>query len=56
MHEVKMPQMGQSVEEASIVQWMKKEGEPVKQGDILFSIQTEEADGECEAPASGVLP
>lgn len=55
MHEVKMPQMGQSVEEASIVTWFKKEGERVNAGEPLFSIQTDKAEVECEAPASGVL-
>ncbi|MCX5759464.1 MAG: dihydrolipoamide acetyltransferase family protein [Candidatus Hydrogenedentes bacterium] len=55
MHEVKMPQMGQSVEEASIVTWFKKEGDRVNAGEPLFSIQTDKAEVECEAPASGVL-
>ena len=55
MHEVKLPQMGQSVEEASIVQWLKKEGDRVQRGDPLVSIQTDKAEIECESPASGVL-
>lgn len=55
MHEIRMPQLGQSVEEASIVLWPKKEGEPVREGDPLFSIQTDKAEIECESTASGVL-
>ena len=55
MHEIKMPQMGQSVEEASIVKWFKREGERVQAGEPLFSIQTDKAEVECESPASGVL-
>ena len=55
MHEIKMPQMGQSVEEASIVAWFKKEGERVEAGEPLFSIQTDKAEVECESPVSGVL-
>ncbi len=55
MHEVRMPQMGQSVEESSIVMWFKKEGDRVNAGEPLFSIQTDKAEVECEAPASGVL-
>ncbi|MFA6243731.1 MAG: dihydrolipoamide acetyltransferase family protein [Candidatus Hydrogenedentales bacterium] len=55
MQEVKLPQMGQSVEEASIVRWIKAEGETIRQGDPLFAIQTDKAEIECEAPASGVL-
>jgi pyruvate dehydrogenase E2 component (dihydrolipoamide acetyltransferase) len=55
MHEIKMPQMGQSVEEASIVQWLKKEGERVEKGDPLASIQTDKAEIEIESPESGIL-
>lgn len=47
--------MGQSVEEASIVRWIKSEGETINQGDPLFAIQTDKAEIECEAPVSGVL-
>ena len=55
MHEVRLPKMGQSVEEASIVTWFKKEGEVVAAGEPLFSIQTDKAEVECESPVSGVL-
>ncbi|GMU91754.1 MAG: acetyltransferase component of pyruvate dehydrogenase complex [Candidatus Hydrogenedentota bacterium] len=55
MHEVKLPQLGQSVEEASIVQWLKAEGDTVKQGEPLLTVQTDKAEIECEAPASGTL-
>ncbi|MDX9972749.1 MAG: dihydrolipoamide acetyltransferase family protein [FCB group bacterium] len=55
MHEIKMPQMGQSVEEASIVQWLKKEGERVEKGDPIASIQTDKAEIEYESPESGIL-
>ena len=55
MQEVKLPQLGQSVEEASIVAWLKKEGDEVKTGDPLFSIQTDKAEIECEASAAGIL-
>ena len=55
MHEVRLPKMGQSVEEAPIVEWFKKEGDRVEAGEPLFSIQTDKAEVECEAPASGIL-
>lgn len=55
MHEIKMPQMGQSVEEASIVQWLKKEGERVEKGEPIASIQTDKAEIEYESPESGIL-
>jgi len=55
MHEVKLPQLGQSVEEASIVMWYKEIGDAVEQGEALFSVQTDKAEIECESTASGVL-
>ena len=55
MQEIVLPKMGNSVEEAEIVKWFKNEGDPVKEGDPLFSIQTDKAEVECESTASGVL-
>ncbi len=55
MEEIKMPQLGQSVEEASIVEWFKQEGDRVEKGEPLFSIQTDKAEIEYESPVAGVL-
>ena len=55
MHEVKLPQLGQSVEEASIVRWLKAEGDAVKKGEPLLAVQTDKAEIECESTASGTL-
>ncbi len=55
MHEVRLPQLGQSVEEASVVQWLKSEGDRVERGEMLVSIQTDKAEIECESPASGIV-
>ncbi len=55
MHEVKLPQLGQSVEEASIVRWLKNEGDTVSKGEPLLAVQTDKAEIECESPASGTL-
>lgn len=50
-----MPKMGQSVEEAEIVQWLKREGDAVAAGQPLFTVQTDKAEIEYESPESGVL-
>ncbi|MBX3178210.1 MAG: 2-oxo acid dehydrogenase subunit E2 [Candidatus Hydrogenedentes bacterium] len=55
MHEIKLPQLGQSVEEAEITQWLKKEGDAVEQGEPIFTIQTDKAEIECESTAAGIL-
>ncbi len=55
MHEIKLPQLGQSVEEAKIVEWYKSEGDAVAKGEPLFSVETDKAEIDCEATAAGVL-
>src|SRR5262245_51081828 len=53
--EVKMPQMGESIAEGTIVKWLKQVGDPVKRDEPLFEISTDKVDAEIPAPASGVL-
>lgn len=55
MQEIILPALGQSVEEASIVTWLKKEGDNVKTGEPICTIQTDKAEIECESTADGVL-
>jgi pyruvate dehydrogenase E2 component (dihydrolipoamide acetyltransferase) len=55
MHEIKLPKLGQSVEDASIVEWLKKEGDPVSEGEPICTVQTDKAEIEVECTASGTL-
>ncbi|HPO13165.1 MAG TPA: 2-oxo acid dehydrogenase subunit E2 [Candidatus Hydrogenedentes bacterium] len=55
MHEILLPKLGQSVEDAQIVQWLKKEGDAVQEGEPIFTVQTDKAEIECESTASGIL-
>ena len=50
-----MPRQGQSVETCIITQWLKRKGDPVKTGDILFSYETDKASFDAEAQDDGVL-
>ena len=52
---VMMPKQGQSVESCIISQWFKKKGDSVKNGDPLFSYETDKASFEEEAKADGIL-
>ncbi|ADL08183.1 dihydrolipoamide acetyltransferase family protein [Thermosediminibacter oceani] len=52
---VRMPKLGLTMTEGTIVKWLKKEGEEVKQGEPLLEIQTDKVNLEEEAPASGIL-
>lgn len=55
MTEVIMPKMGDGMEEGTLLEWLKKEGDAVKAGEIIGNIQTDKATLELEAPGSGVL-
>ncbi len=52
---VVMPKLGQTVEEAVIVKWHKKEGDAVAKGDVLFEIETDKAVLEAESFHDGTL-
>ena len=52
---VKIPKLGLTMTEATIVEWLKAVGEPVTAGEALLVIETEKAEVEVEAPASGTL-
>jgi 2-oxoglutarate dehydrogenase E2 component (dihydrolipoamide succinyltransferase) len=53
--EVKVPQLSESVSEATLLQWKKKPGEAVVIDEILVEIETDKVVLEVPAPASGVM-
>ena len=53
--EVKMPQMGESITEGTIVKWHKKPGDKVRRDEVLFEISTDKVDTEVPSPAEGYL-
>ena len=55
MIDVVMPQMGESIVEATLTRWLKKPGDPVKRDEPLFEISTDKVDSEIPSPASGTL-
>lgn len=55
MVEVIMPKMGDGMEEGTLLEWLKKEGDAVKSGESIANIQTDKATLEMEAPGSGTL-
>ena len=52
---VVLAKLSPTMEEGTIVKWTKKEGDAVKQGDVLAEIETDKANMEMEALGSGVL-
>ncbi len=52
---ITMPQLGESVNEGTIGQWLKQEGDTVKKDEALVEIITDKVTAELPSPASGVL-
>lgn len=55
MAEIRMPKMGDGMEEGTINAWLKKEGDTVKSGDIIAEVETDKANVEISADDTGVL-
>jgi len=53
--EVILPLMGEGVNEATLVKWLKNVGQPVKKDEPLFEVSTDKVDTEIPSPATGVL-
>lgn len=53
--EIRLPQLGQTMEEGTIVNCLVKVGDEVKKGDVIFEIETDKATLEMESPAEGFV-
>ncbi|MFL6625544.1 MAG: biotin/lipoyl-containing protein, partial [Vitreoscilla sp.] len=53
--EVKVPQLSESVSEATLLQWKKKVGDAVAVDEILIEVETDKVVLEVPAPSAGVL-
>ncbi|WP_419954348.1 dihydrolipoamide acetyltransferase family protein [Neobacillus niacini] len=53
--EIRMPQLGLTMEEGTVDQWLKQEGDVVKVGDPIAQIQTDKLTSELESDVEGVL-
>ncbi len=50
-----MPQLGESVQEATITKWFKKAGDTIEEEDILLEIATDKVDSEIPSPVDGII-
>jgi len=55
LFEVKVPELSESVAQATLLQWKKRIGEPVQQDEILIEIETDKVVLEVPAPSAGIL-
>src|SRR5437016_4952442 len=50
-----MPKMGESVAEATILKWLKKEGDRIEADESVLEIATDKVDSEVPSPSAGIL-
>ena len=55
MTTIKMPQLGETIVEGTILKWLKAEGEQVERDEPLFEISTDKVDTEVPSPVAGML-
>ena len=55
MTSIKVPPLGESIVEATVSRWMKKEGDQVSPGDTLVELETDKITVEVPAMSRGVL-
>ena len=55
MSDVAMPRLSDSMEEGTILKWLKADGASVKTGEPLFELETDKASNEIPAPSTGIL-
>src|SRR5919109_2341866 len=55
MPDVNMPKLSDTMEEGTVLEWKKKDGDEVSKGDVLAEIESDKASFEIEAEADGVL-
>lgn len=55
MIEVRVPKWGLTMEEATVLEWLKSPGDRVESGEIIAVLETDKITSEIESPVSGVL-
>ena len=53
--EIKMPQMGESITEGTVIKWFVSAGDQIERDEPLFEISTDKVDTEIPSPASGYI-
>lgn len=52
---VNLPRGGMGIDEATVIQWLRSEGDRVEAGEPVVEVETAKASQEIEAPVAGVL-
>lgn len=55
MRQVRLPKLSASMQEGTIIEWLKNEGDRVAKGEPLYRVETDKAVSDVVSPADGVL-
>jgi pyruvate/2-oxoglutarate dehydrogenase complex dihydrolipoamide acyltransferase (E2) component len=55
MHEVRLPKLGDAIEDAEITDWVAKEGEKVEERQVIAVLETEKSSYDLESEFKGIL-
>jgi len=55
IEDIVIPQVGEAVDEVTLIEWLKEVGDPISEGDVLFEVDTDKAIVEIPAFADGIL-
>ncbi len=53
--EIILPKLGQTMEEGTIIEWLKEEGDSVDRGEVVFTLESDKATLDVESPGKGFL-
>ncbi|MCL5992213.1 MAG: hypothetical protein M1419_08955, partial [Bacteroidetes bacterium] len=53
--EIVMPKMGESLQEGTVLKWLKKIGDKIERGRFILEISTDKVDTEVPSPVSGII-
>ena len=53
--ELKLPKMGESISEATILNWLKNEGDTIEADETILEVATDKVDSEVPAPCDGTI-
>jgi pyruvate/2-oxoglutarate dehydrogenase complex dihydrolipoamide acyltransferase (E2) component len=52
---ISIPKLGVSMTEATLVEWLVRDGDTVGPGDVLYRLETDKVENDIEAPVGGVV-
>ena len=53
--EIRIPRLGMAMTEGTLVEWVAADGATVAAGDVLYRLETDKVENDCEAPVAGIL-